>query len=100
MALHNHPIKKAGIGKPLKNKGAMPRSNGKAPKTPSAKRAYWRTKKQLEYKGGPQGKPQEAPAREVSVRLEILNLTDVFLTEKITFFLVENASVYLWDCHN
>ncbi len=32
-------IGKAGIGKPLNNKGAKPGSNGKAPKTPSAKRA-------------------------------------------------------------
>jgi hypothetical protein len=32
-------IPKAGIGKKLNNKGAKPGSNGKTPKTPSAKRA-------------------------------------------------------------
>ena len=32
-------IPKPGIGKALKNKGARPGSNGKTPKTPSAKRA-------------------------------------------------------------
>ena len=32
-------IGKAGISKKLNNKGAMPGSNGKTPKTPSAKKA-------------------------------------------------------------